>query len=120
MPIIDPRQIAIRDGIIARAVVARKIAPDRADDYRRMYDENPMGVFNLLTAPVAEGGLMAGLANHENPVPTEYPREWLDSSDAPAGSVAFEDTVTLTESVSAAAPQPARRPYPTHGISFEP
>jgi hypothetical protein len=84
---------AYRDLLIANAVKARKIAPDRADDYRRLFDADPHGVKRLLTAPVEEGGLMAGVAAVENPlppVPTDYPREWIGER-RPGGNIAIED-----------------------------
>lgn len=99
----DPK---IRDAVIARAVNHRKIAPDRAADYKRLYDADPRGIFDLLTAPVEEGGLMAGVAAADNPLPPppqEYPREWIAGS-RPSGRVAFEDAQSATEGVSSAVP----------------
>ncbi len=89
----DLHQAAIRDGIIAMAVKARKIAPDRADDYRRLYDADPRGIFNLLTAPVEEGGLMAGINVGGDPFPeqpTDYPRDWLPETRS-GGVIGFAD-----------------------------
>jgi len=98
----DLRQAAIRDGIIALAVKARKIAPDRAGDYSRMYDADPRGIFNLLTAPVEEGGLMAGINIGGDPFPeqpTGYPRDWLPETRG-GGDIGFAD------------PGPAHAPAP--------
>jgi hypothetical protein len=81
-----------RDQLIATAVRSRKIAPAGADEFRRRYDADPQGVTHLLTAPVMEGGLMAGVAAAVAPFdddPTEYPRDWLGDREA-SGAVQFE------------------------------
>ena len=113
----DLRQAAIRDGIIARAVKARKIAPDRAGDYQRLYDADPRGIFNLLTAPVEEGGLMAGINIGGDPFPeqpTDYPAEWLgDSLDRGRGNIGFSDGGVH------AAPAPATPATPAGRITME-
>lgn len=92
-----------RDGLIAHAVQTRKIAPDRADDYRRLYDADPRGIHHLLTAPVEQGGLMAGNAAAVAPFeaqPDEYPTEWLAGQPG-RGSVAFEDHSVKVEAITA-------------------
>jgi len=84
---------AYRAMLIGRAVAARKIAPDRADDYRCLFDADPKSITHLLTAPVEDGGLMAGNAASVAPlppVPTEYPRQWL-AANKPTGGATFED-----------------------------
>ncbi len=104
----DLRQAAIRDGIIAKAIKARKIAPDRADDYRRLYDADPRGIFNLLTAPVEDGGLMAGINIGGDPFPeqpTGYPAEWLGDSLRGRGSIGFADGGTIQAPATPAAPR---------------
>lgn len=123
----DPRQKAIREGLIARAVRLRQIAPDRADDYRRLYDADPMGITRLLTAPVSEGGLMAGVAAAEapfEPAPTEYPREWLHDGSRPTGRVSFEDVGTAADALASAQPTPRQTPAPPAGrpsrVTIEP
>jgi len=105
---------AYRDMLIGNAVRARKIAADRADDYKRLFDADPRSITHLLTAPVERGGLMAGVAFDRNgqpapPPPDDYPAEWLPETQGRSlhGSVAFEDATTATEAVSAT--PPARR-----------
>ena len=87
-----------RDTLIASAVQTRKIAPDRAEDYKRMWDADPKGIHHLLTAPVAQGGLLAGNAAAFNPLPpveAAYPAEWLPET-RPRGQVNFEDGAVHT------------------------
>lgn len=105
---------AYRDMLIGNAVAARKIAADRADDYKRLFDADPSSITHLLTAPVERGGLMAGVAYDRagQPVPsppTDYPAEWLPETRGRQvhGTVAFEDARTATEAVSVT--PPARR-----------
>lgn len=106
---------AYREMLIGHAVAARKIAPDRAADYRRMFDANPSGVAHLLTAPVREGGLMAGNAAVHNPIPPgadEYPPEWLPETRGGAlrGEVAFEDQQARLDGTSTVLPRTDHRP----------
>lgn len=105
---------AYRDLLIGNAVKARKIAPDRAEDYRRLFDADPNGITHLLTAPVREGGLMAGNAAAVAPYapgeqPDEYPREWIEQR-RPSGAVAFEDHGTAADAMSGAMPAPRATP----------
>lgn len=107
--------LAIRDSVIARAVNDRKIAADRADDYKRMYDANPNGMFNLLIAPVAQGGLVAGMNMGGDPFPvrpTDYPKEWLGQEQRHA-PVTFEDQYTAVEA-AVFEPQPPPDHSPRH------
>lgn len=107
---------AARDSLIDRAVTARKIAPDRADDYRRMFDADPRGVHHLLTAPVESGGLMAGNAAAVapfDPVPTEYPRAWISGS-RPTGAVGFEDQATRNQGAAGFVPGHSPQPEAVH------
>lgn len=103
-----------RDGLIAHAVKTRKIAPDRAGDYRRLYDADPSGIHHLLTASVERGGLMAGNAAAVapfDPVPTEYPSEWI-AQGRPRGEVAFEDSVAAADGAAGSLP-PVPSPAPS-------
>lgn len=100
---------ALRDKIIAGAVAARKIAPERSEDYRRMFDAAPVEVTQLLSAPVAAGGLMAGMNLGGEAFPTadnDYPREWLDAADGGHGSVMYEDDAAKIEAIAATAATP--------------
>ena len=49
----------IRDNVLDDAVRAGKIEAAARDEYRRMYDANPVAIRRLLTAAVEEGGLNA-------------------------------------------------------------
>lgn len=102
---------AYRETLIGNAIRARKIAADRADDYRRLYDADPVTITRLLTAPVEQGGLMAGIAFDRSGQPApppedEYPAEWLPETRGKAlhGQVAFEDATTAVESASLTPP----------------
>lgn len=114
-------QRQIRDGLIANAVETRKIAPDRAEDFKRMYDTDPKGITHLLSAPVEHGGLMAGNAAVHNPLPPPppdgYPAEWLGSG-SPSGQVTFEDGGTAPQAVAGALPTAA--PAEPSRITLEP
>ncbi len=124
MALTDPRHEAMREGLIARAVRLRQIAPDRADAYKRLYDADPNGITHLLTAPVDEGGLMAGNAAPLNPLPPQddsYPRHWVAGSH-PTGTVTFEDTQSRTAGVGAALPPREKRSPVGHSnrVTVEP
>lgn len=93
-----------RDRIVAEAVRLRKIAPEDAESHKRHYDENPEGWGHLLTAPVEQGGLMAGLVLSGDH-PTEYPSHWLGAGTRPSGAVVFEDSAAAVEGAAGAAPQ---------------
>ena len=112
---------AYRDVLIGNAVAARKIAPDRADDYRRMFSADPRGVAHLLTAPPEEGGLMAGIAGPLPQHEDSYPRHWLAGS-RPSGAVAFEDAQTAAEGAGGAVPprQDGEAPAPSARVTVEP
>lgn len=69
----SPTPTPSRDQIIASAIRAGKIAADRRDEYRRMYDADPKAIRNLLTASVEQGGLMPGIVLAAD----DYPAEWL-------------------------------------------
>jgi hypothetical protein len=73
--------------VIAAAVRARKIVADQADNYRRMYDADPAAIRRLLTAPVAQGGLAAGIVPAATSIPIlpeeEYAAEWVGPSQTP-------------------------------------
>ena len=112
-----------RDRLIAKAVADRKISADRADDYRRMYNASPETIERLLTAPVAEGGLVAGINLGGNPfpeLPTAYPAEWLPEvhQGRPLhGSIDYDDVAAAIDGASQALPAPrhgaARHAPPT-------
>lgn len=115
---------AYRDMLIGNAVNARKIAPDRAEDFRRLFAADPKTVERLLTASVEQGGLMAGVAELGNPrpiPPTEYPREWIAGS-RPTGGVAFEDQQAASAGVGGVMPGRAASPPPSgpSPITIEP
>lgn len=99
-----------RDRLIAQAVADRKINADRAEDYKRMYNASPESIERLLTAPVAEGGLVAGINLGGDPfpeLPTDYPVEWLPEVHGGRplhGGVAFEDHAAAVDSASGATP----------------
>ena len=110
-----PRTHNPRDSVIAAAVKARKIAPDRAADYKRLWNADPSGIRHLLTAPVEQGGLMAGVAAPVapfDPVPDEYPSDWLPELEGKQlnGNVAFEDASAATQGASGAGPRRGDRP----------
>jgi hypothetical protein len=116
---------ATRDQIVARAVASKKIAADRADDYRRLFDADPRGITRLLTAPAEDGGLVAGINVGGEPFPTpatEYPREWLAGQSGVSGSVAFEDTTTRIDALTGGVPRraPAPAATATPAITVEP
>lgn len=124
MPTHSENVNAYRDLLIGRAVSARKIAPDRAEDFRRLFAADPNTVERLLTAPVEQGGLMAGVAELDNPrpiPPTEYPREWIAGS-RPTGGVVFEDQQTATAGVGGVMPGRSEQPARTDAsrITIEP
>ena len=81
-----------RQGVIAAAVKEGRIAPAQKDNFVRMYETDPNGAERLLTASVADGGLMPGTIPVEargiDPAPdtsTEaYPAEWLPEVQAAA------------------------------------
>lgn len=101
---------AHRDRLIAKAVADRKISADRADDYRRMYNASPETIERLLTAPVAEGGLVAGInlgGNAFPELPTDYPADWLPEvhQGKPLhGSIDYEDAAAAIDGASHALP----------------
>lgn len=109
---------ADRDRLIAKAVADRKISADRADDYKRLYNANPQIIGRLLTAPVAEGGLVAGMNVGGEPfpeLPTDYPTDWLpDVHQAKPlhGQVAYEDHATRLDSASQGVPPRRHTPPP--------
>jgi hypothetical protein len=111
---------AYRDLLIANAVKARKIAAARASDYRRLFDASPQAISHLLTAPVEQGGLMAGINMGGEPFPsepTEYPRQWIAGSrERP--SVMFEDFGAALDGISHA--PPASDPRPGGGFDVPP
>lgn len=117
---------AYRDALIANAVKARKIAADRADDYRKMFDASPGSIAHLLTAPVKDGGLMAGINVGGDPFPkepTEYPKHWIQAGSSPTGSVIFEDQAAAMDGLSMTPPAPSPAPGGTVSsprITFEP
>jgi hypothetical protein len=119
-------QATRRDSLIAAAVTARKIAPDRAEDVKRMYDNDPKSIEHLLTAPVAEGGLMAGNAAAYNPLPppvvAEYPADWLPEvgTGGRQGGNVMLDGVAVD--VTAQAPPPAANTaqYPAEWLAAAP
>jgi hypothetical protein len=100
-----------RELLIGEAVAARKIAADRAGDYRRMYDAMPAEVEHLLTAPVESGGLMAGMIAPPTPAPftpnaagpTDYPQNWVP--EVGSGRVTFEDQGTRAEAITSIPPR---------------
>ena len=109
-----------RDAVIAAAVNTRKIAPDRADAYKKLYDADSRGIHHLLTAKVEEGGLMAGNAAPVapfDPVPDQYPEGWLPELQGKQvhGQVAFEDATAATDGHAGALPP--QRPAPGPGGS---
>lgn len=116
--------LALRDGVVAAAVKAKKISAERADDYRKLWDASPQDVFRLLTAKVEDGGLMAGVNLGGEPfpeAPTSYPREWL-AEGQPTGAVAFEDQQARVDAVAATPPAnrggpPASTP-PSNPVTF--
>ena len=101
---------AHRDRLITKAVADRKISADRADDYKRLYNANPEIIGRLLTAPVAEGGLVAGINLGGNAFPEgqsmDYPAEWLPEVQGKRlhGGVAFEDDAAAVDSAAGATP----------------
>lgn len=101
---------AHRDRLIAKAVADRKISADRAEDYKRMYNASPEIIGRLLTAPVAEGGLVAGINVGGDPFPegqsTDYPTDWLPEVQGKRlhGGVAFEDNAAAVDSAAGATP----------------
>ncbi len=114
-----PRTHNQRDAVIAAAVKTRKIAPDREDAYKKLYDADPKGIHHLLTAPVERGGLMAGNAASVAPFdtqPDEYPEGWLPELRGKQvhGQVAFEDGRAATDAHAGALPprRPATAPRP--------
>ena len=118
-----------RDRLIAKAVADRKIAADRAEDYKRMYNASPEIIGRLLTAPVAEGGLMAGINVGGDPFPeqpTSYPAEWLPEVQGRRlrGNVAYEDHAAAVDAAAGAQPRGSRRSAspaaPSSRITFEP
>ena len=121
---------ANRDRLIAKAVADRKISADRADDYRRMYNASPETIERLLTAPVAEGGLVAGInlgGNAFPELPSDYPAEWLPELHGGKplhGSVAFEDSAAAAGGAAGAVPSrrhaSASSPAGHNPITIEP
>lgn len=105
-----------REVLIGQAVQHRKIAAERASDYRKMYDAMPEQVEHLLTAPVEQGGLMAGIVPGPTPLrfapnlpasagvapaadgPTDYPAAWATPSGT--GSIMFEDNSAKLEALT--------------------
>lgn len=117
-----------RDRLVAQAVADRKIAKDRAEDYKRLYNANPEIIGRLLTAPVAEGGLVAGINIGGDPfpeLPTDYPADWLpEVRGTPLhGNIAYEDAATALDGLSRAAPTrrhaPAAPPAARSRITIE-
>ena len=120
---------ADRDRLIAKAVADRKISADRAEDYRRMYNASPETIERLLTAPVAEGGLVAGinLGGSAFPeLPTDYPSEWLPEVQGKPlhGKIAFEDSAAAVDGAAGALPvrrhAAASSPAGRNPITIEP
>lgn len=76
-----------RDEIVASACREGRIAPAQRETFRRMFDTDPQGTEVLLTAAVAQGGIMPGtiptaargvdVAASEGATEEVYPSEWL-------------------------------------------
>ena len=95
----------VRDNILDDAMRAGKIAAANRDEYRRMYDADPVAIRRLLTARVEEGGLMPGLVGPgEDPAsaaPGGYDESWLSPIER-------ERIARATGGPNAPRPQPSR------------
>jgi hypothetical protein len=108
--------VSEREQVLAQAIRERRISASQADEYRRIYDAQPLVMKHLLTASHAEGGLMPGLVAYEDhyDAGSDYDESWLTPQErtavasrrtvAPRG---FVPAAPVTQPAAPAAPAPA-------------
>jgi len=108
-----------RAGVIASALREGKINAAQSAGFERMFDSDPRGALQLLTAPVSEGGLMAGVHNSVTAAQSDvaddaYPADWLPEvrGSGSGGRIAGDDPGRVAAQVPAA---PAAPPATTTG-----
>jgi hypothetical protein len=101
---------AQRDNVIRAAIRARKIPASAEEQYRRLWDADERSTQHVLTAAVADGGLLPGqvsLAPGE--APSDSPAQWFPETQSGTPAAAPPSHAPAPVASPAAPAQPAPR-----------